>query len=128
MNYSLPYISVEIAKLFNEELVFGRPTENRVLILTPKERNQTKSGLIIPGQVVEGVPKKGVIIQLGSITEEYESYKELLKVGRIVTYGMYAGKELELDQKLSESLEMILEKNTLTVLSMNEIIYVEANI
>lgn len=128
MNYSLPYISVEIAKSFNEELVFGCPTENRILILTPKERNQTKSGLIIPGQVVEGVPKKGVIVQLGNITEEYESYKELLKVGRIVTYGMYAGKELEFNQEFPEYLRVILEKNTLTILSLNEIIYVETNI
>lgn len=127
MNYSLTFVSVAVAQKFNEELP-GSPTENRVLILSPKEVNQTKSGLFIPEQVKEGVPRKGVIVKLGEITEEYRTYRDLVQVGRIVTYGLYAGKEMEFEtDKLTPGLQQLLEKNTLTVLSMNEIIYSEPN-
>ena len=93
-----------------------------------KEVNQTRGGLIIPEQVKEGVPRKGVIVKLGEITEEYRTYRDLVQIGRIVTYGLYAGKELEFEtDKLTPGLQQLLEKNTLTVLSMNEIIYSEPN-
>ena len=75
----------------------GLPTENRVLILSPKDINTTKSGIIIPGTVSEGVPRKGVVVKRGTITEEYKTYTDLTEVGRVVTYGMYAGKELVMD-------------------------------
>lgn len=127
MNYSMNFISAIVAERFNQELP-GCPTENRVLILSPKEVNQTKSGLIIPEQVKEGVPRKGVVIKRGEITEEYKTYRELVGIGRIVTYGLYAGKELEFEiDSLSPSLKQLLEKNTLTVLSMNEVVYSEPN-
>jgi hypothetical protein len=49
-------------------------------------------------------------------------------IGRIVTYGLYAGKELEFEtDKLSPALKQLLEKNVLTVLSMNEVVYSEPN-
>lgn len=127
MNYSLTFVSVAVAQKFNEELP-GSPTENRVLILSPKEVNQTKTGLIIPEQVKEGVPRKGVVVKSGIITEEYNTYKDFVGIGRIVTYGLYAGKEMEFEtDKLSPALQQLLEKNTLTVLSMNEVIYTEPN-
>lgn len=127
MNYSLTFVSVAVAQKFNEELP-GSPTENRVLILSPKEVNQTKSGLFIPEQVKEGVPRKGVVVKSGIITEEYNTYKDFVGIGRIVTYGLYAGKEMEFEtDKLTPGLQQLLEKNTLTVLSMNEIIYSEPN-
>lgn len=127
MNYSLTFVSVAVAQKFNEELP-GSPTENRVLILSPKEVNQTKSGLFIPEQVKEGVPRKGVVVKSGIITEGYNTYKDFVGIGRIVTYGLYAGKEMEFEtDKLSPALQQLLEKNTLTVLSMNEVIYTEPN-
>ena len=127
MNYSLTFVSVAVAQKFNEELP-GSPTDNRVLILSPKEVNQTKSGLFIPEQVKEGVPRKGVVVKSGIITEEYNTYKDFVGIGRIVTYGLYAGKEMEFEtDKLSPALQQLLEKNTLTVLSMNEVIYTEPN-
>ena len=127
MNYSMTFISSLVAEKFNQELP-GCPTENRVLILSPKEVNQTKSGLIIPEQVKEGVPRKGVVVKSGEITEEYKTCRELVGIGRIVTYGLYAGKELEFEtDKLSSALQKILEKNVLTVLSMNEVVYSEPN-
>lgn len=127
MNYSMTFISSLVAELFNQELP-GCPTENRVLILSPKEINQTKSGLIIPEQVKEGVPRKGVVVKSGEITEEYKTYRELVDIGRIVTYGLYAGKEIELEtDELPPALKQLLEKNVLTVLSMNEVVYSEPN-
>lgn len=127
MNYSMSFISTLVAEKFNQELP-GCPTENRVLILSPKEVNQTKSGLIIPEQVKEGVPRKGVVVKSGEITEEYKTYRDLVKIGNIVTYGLYAGKELEFPtDELSPALQQLLEKNNLTVLSMNEIVYSEPN-
>lgn len=127
MNYSMTFISSLVAEKFNQELP-GCPTENRVLILSPKEVNQTKSGLIIPEQVKEGVPRKGVVVKSGEITEEYKTYRDLVKIGNIVTYGLYAGKELEFEtDKLSPALKQLLEKNVLTVLSMNEVVYSEPN-
>lgn len=127
MNYSMSFISTLVAEKFNQELP-GCPTENRVLILSPKEVNQTKSGLIIPEQVKEGVPRKGVVVKSGEITEEYKTYRDLVKIGNIVTYGLYAGKELEFStDELSPALQQLLEKNNLTVLSMNEIVYSEPN-
>lgn len=127
MNYSMTFISSLVAEKFNQELP-GCPTENRVLILSPKEVNQTKSGLIIPEQVKEGIPRKGVVVKSGIITEDYKTYRELVEIGRIVTYGLYAGKELEFEtDKLSPALKQLLEKNVLTVLSMNEVVYSEPN-
>lgn len=93
MNYSMTFISSLVAEKFNQELP-GCPTENRVLILSPKEVNQTKSGLIIPEQVKEGVPRKGVVVKSGEITEEYKTYRDLVKIGNIVTYGCMQVKNL----------------------------------
>lgn len=128
MSYSMQFISTQVAKKFNEAIP-GTPTENRVLIISPKEINSTKSGLIIPGQVKEGVPRKGVIIKVGEITEEYKTYRDLCRVGQVVTYGLYAGKELEFDQDLvmDEALAEIMGNSTITVLSLNEIVYSEFN-
>ena len=128
MIYSLNFISTMVAELFNKTLP-GLPTENRVLILSPKDINTTKSGIIIPGIVSEGVPRKGVVVKRGTITEEYKTYTDLTEVGRVVTYGTYAGKELEFEIRPDwpESVKNILEKNIVTVLSLNEIIYSEAN-
>ena len=94
MNINLNYISVEQALRFNEILSsHGVPSENKVLILSPT--GETKSGsIIIPGNANNSKPKKGVIIQISSITEDEAFLKKILKVGSIITYGLYAGKEL----------------------------------
>lgn len=128
MIYSLNFISTMVAELFNKTLP-GLPTENRILILSPKDINTTKSGIIIPGTVSEGVPRKGVVVKRGTITEEYKTYTDLTEVGRVVTYGMYAGKELEFEIRPDwpESVKNILKNNIVTVLSLNEILYSEAN-
>lgn len=125
--YQLNLISTMVADLM-AKCIPGVPTENRVLIISPKDVNTTKSGIIIPGQVKEGVPRKGVVLIQGEITEDYKTYKELTIKGKVVTYGLYAGKELEFDLDLfPEQVHEIVKNSTFSVLSMSEVIYSEPN-
>lgn len=125
--YQLNLISTMVADLM-AKCIPGVPTENRVLIISPKDVNTTKSGIIIPGQVKEGVPRKGVVLIQGEITEDYKTYKELTTKGRVITYGLYAGKELEFDLDLfPEQVHEIIKNSTFSVLSMSEVIYSEPN-
>lgn len=125
--YQLNLISTMVADLM-AKCIPGVPTENRVLIISPKDVNTTKTGIIIPGQVKEGVPRKGVVVKRGEITDEYKTYKELTNQGMVVTYGLYAGKELEFDPDYyPKELQEIIQNQTFTILSMNEIIYSEKN-
>lgn len=125
--YQLNLISTIVADLM-AKCIPGVPTENRVLIISPKDVNTTKTGIIIPGQVKEGVPRKGVVLIQGEITEDYKTYKELTTRGKVVTYGLYAGKELEFDLDLfPEPVHEIVKNSTFSVLSMSEIIYSEPN-
>ena len=125
--YQLNLISTMVADLM-AKCIPGVPTENRVLIISPKDVNTTKSGIIIPGQVKEGVPRKGVVLIQGEITEDYKTYKELTTKGKVVTYGLYAGKELEFDLDLfPEQVHEIIKNSTFSILSMSEVIYSEPN-
>lgn len=125
--YQLNLISTAVADIISK-CIPGSPTENRVLLLSPKDVNITKSGIVIPQQVKEGVPRKGVVIKRGEITEECKTYKDLTQQGMIITYGLYAGKEMEFDDWLfPEAVQDLLKNQTFTILSMNEIIYSEPN-
>lgn len=125
--YQLNLISTMVADLM-AKCIPGVPTENRVLIISPKDVNTTKTGIIIPGQVKEGVPRKGVVLIQGEITEDYKTYKDLTTKGKVVTYGLYAGKELEFDLDLfPEQVHDIVKNSTFSVLSMSEVIYSEPN-
>lgn len=125
------FISKEQAQALQSALSFGCPTEDRILIFTPNEEVKTPSGIYIPkgGDNKEVVPRKGVVVQHGTISEDYKSYKPLLTVGSIVTYGIYAGKELEFNSNVFDpSILDVVNNGKFTVLSLNEVIYVEANI
>lgn len=126
--FNINYISKGVAAEFNEVLSkIGIPSNNRVLILSPNSETQTASGIIIPESVKEGKPRKGVIVSQGTMDDESIT-SEITEIGNIVTYGLYAGKDLEIDMEVfPEHLRGILGRNTLTVLSISEIIYVEYN-
>jgi len=119
-------ISKDTAMLINSELYKrGQVTENRVIIITPKEiEGRTASGIIIPGEVTEGVPRKGICVQMGEFTEENRTYTSVVGIGNVLTYGLYAGKEIDL-------LEPLLvkgfnpDKHELRCISVNEIMYSE---
>lgn len=125
----LDYISVETAEAIKSALV-GRvlPSENRVLVFSPGDEEVTSGGLIIPGNVKEGKPRKGVVIISGKLDENHLNYEELTRTGIIITYGLYAGKEVEFDEELfNKDLNQIVSKGKFTILDTNEIIMAEAN-
>lgn len=106
--------------------VGGCPTENRVLILT-KNKPDAKVGSIIIPDNTEEKPNKGVVIMSGEITDEYKTYKELIATGNIVTFGRYAGKEVDFDPNIFERNDISYNSDwKFSILSMNEILFVES--
>ena len=125
----LNYISVKTAEAI-KSVLDGKvlPSENRVLVFSPGEEETTVGGIIIPGNVKEGRPRKGVVIISGKLDENHINFEELTRTGLIITYGLYAGKEVEFDEELfSEELNTCISKGKFTVLDTNEIIMAEAN-
>ena len=124
------FVSQEKVKLFQQGLASlgGLIPENKRLILTPKEQEYKVNGIIIPGTDRDNIPRKGVIIQSGEITEEYRTFRQLVQPGRVITYGLYAGKEIEFKQE-SFPIEVRpdFEQQKFTVLSLTEIAYSENN-
>lgn len=118
----LNLLSVEKAKWLNEKLKgVGTPTGSRVLIVSPvvTADTKTKGGLYIPqDHDKDTVPRKGVVIQVGPLTNEQREDYPGLQVGAVVTYGLYAGKELDI---------LDLPDQVTTILSLNEILYIETN-
>lgn len=127
--FKLNHISLTVAQKLAEVLKRdGTPTENRVLILSPKDQDTVSGSIIIPGQTKEGVPREGVVIFPGPITEDYNTYKGMVNTGVVVTYGLYAGKEVDLWEPLKlTDIELTEDKWEFTVLALNEIIYVREN-
>lgn len=124
--YNLQFISAMVAEKLSNQIP-GMPAEDKILVLSPSNVNQTKAGIIIPGDVKEGVPRKGVVIKK-NISEEYEFLRNSLGIGHIVEYGLYAGKEHQFDSSVLEpALQELLKNQTLTVLAVNEISYIEPN-
>lgn len=126
------FISTAVAEKVKKVLISrGCPSENRILILSPKDQEIKQGSIIIPGQVKEGIPRKGVVIMSGNIDDRYLSYERnhLIDTGRIITYGLYAGKELDFPISIFKEagIEVDLDQNKFTVLDINEIIYSEIN-
>lgn len=132
MYFNQVFISASVAEKIKQVLkTKGCPTENRILILSPKDQEIKQGNIIIPGQVKDGIPRKGVVIMSGNIDERYQSYEidHLVDTGRILTYGLYAGKEIDFPTSIFKEagIELDLDQNKFTVLDINEIIYSEIN-
>lgn len=109
----------EINNLWAQAKFRGKPTENRLLVVTPIEAT-TKSGIFIPGSSDRDIiPKRGRIIQIGPISQEYRNYEDIT-VGDYAMYGLYAGKEVELPYLGIDS-----KKFVITILSITEVLYIE---
>lgn len=126
------FVSTAVAeKIANAilEKTGGIPTENRVLILSPKEQETQVGKVIIPGTSREDIQNKGVVIMPGVITEENNTYKDHVKTGRVITYGMYAGKKIYFDDNIFKEAGIDFGKDRFefSVLSMNEVIFSENN-
>lgn len=120
----LNLIGKELAiKLFQN--LIGTPTENRVVIAVSGSEQKTASGLFIPDQAKNDIPKKGVVIKKGP-TNDCPDH-EAIVIGDVVSYGMYGGKEIHPTFKveLSEIKDLNLKY---FVLSSTEVIYVEPNL
>lgn len=123
MQIDLKLIGTELATRLSKELL-GYPTENRLVIVSRKGEKKTDSGIFLPEQVKEGVPRKGVVIAIGAITEGYTTYRDI-QIGDIITYGLYAGKEIE---PIMRNKELDINDYLFNVLSLTEVIYVEPNV
>lgn len=126
------FVSEAVAERIRQailEKTGGFPTENRILILSPKDQEIKVGEIIIPGTAKEERPNKGVVIIAGEITEENKTYRDLVKVGRVVTYGMYAGKKIDFDKKIFDEAGITFgdDKHEFSVLSLTEVIFTENN-
>lgn len=108
--------AIAINNLLKEK---GFPSPGRLLILSPTGEQRTKTGIIISQTVdKKDLPRKGVVIQNNSELE--------VRTGNIVTYGMYAGKEITLDDILVK-VNLNKDNYTFTILSESEVVYIESN-
>lgn len=126
------FISKEQAKEICKSLannLGGYLPENRVMIVTPNNTDIKVGNILLPDTTdKKDLPRKGVIVQMGCLSEENIYYKDLLSIGRVLTYGMYAGKELDFPQEIFDTVnDFNMEDHTFTVLSIQEIIYSELN-
>lgn len=114
---NLPVLSAIAAGEIEKKLSnLGIPPTDKIVIAISNRDDVTASGLIIPQGNKEDEPRKGTIVQVGYISEDYNYLKSLLNTGMIVTYGNYAGKEIS---------PLELEGFLLKVISLNEIAYFE---
>lgn len=125
----LPFVSSEVAAQLKTAIrqIGGIPSEDRVLVLSPKAQDEKIGSIIIPGNK-ENMPREGVAILSGEITEENRSYKELVETGKVITYGLYAGKEILFDPSIfPEALRSLLDRHEFTILSLTEIVFAKNN-
>ena len=120
----LNLIGKELANKLSKHLI-GMPTENRVVLAVSDSEKKTASGLFIPDQAKNNIPKKGVVIKKG-YTNDCPDH-EALNIGDVVSYGMYGGKEIypTFISELPDIKDIDLKY---FVLSSTEIIYVEPNL
>lgn len=102
----------------------GTPLQDRLLLMVHTGEKSLSSGIILTSQVKEDLPKRGVVVKMGPVLDEdtrklVETYIDL---GSVVTYGLYAGKEVNPLFKEGYALP---ENYKLVVLSLNEVIFVE---
>lgn len=116
----LNLISTDIALTICADLL-GRPTENRVVLAVSETAKKTASGLLIPDTAKEDIPKKGVVVSKG-ITND-DPVHDSIKIGDIVSYGIYGGKEIFPSFESGTSYPDL----KFFVLASNEVIYIEPN-
>lgn len=123
MNLENRQISVEVANKLAAILKNkGVPAPGRLLLVSPTGEQTTTGGILIPGTTNEkDLPRKGVVVQFNQV----DSLEGTLQVGVIITYGMYAGKELQFNPQDVPFLD--LNNYKFTILSESEVIYIESN-
>lgn len=118
-------MSRETAKVLFEKIL-GMPAEDRVLVAVAKEKYATKSGIVIPGTANEELPKKGVVVNYNISSDSNLFFYKNLYSGTVITYGLYAGKQIEPNfRDLTPEEETEVQKYDYFILSTNEILYIE---
>lgn len=104
------------------EALLGRPTENRIVLAVNTQDKKSASGLYIPDNAKNELPKKGVIVSKGVTNED--TIHESLNIGDVVLYGIYGGKEIY--PTFTHKVEGV-EDLKYYVLASSEVIYIEPN-
>lgn len=131
MNFKLDLLSKADA-IRLASMVPGIVAHNRIMVASIGNENQTKSGIILaPTDDSSTLPKQGVAIRMGYLSEDMECYRDI-KVGDIITHGIYGGKEVHPNfVAQNEDDEAFINRITsnykFMVLSMNEVVYIEPN-
>lgn len=123
MNLENRQISVEVANKIAEALQKkGKPAPGRILLVTLTGEQTTTGGILIPGTTNEkDLPHKGVVVQFNELEN-----LPFITTGVIITFGMYAGKEIQFSPQDIPFLDM--NNYKFTILSETEVIYIESNI
>lgn len=102
----------------------GTPLQDRLLLMVHTGEKSLSSGIILTSQVKEDLPKRGVVVKIGPVLDEdtRRLVETHIDLGSVVTYGLYAGKEV--NPLFKEGYDLP-ENYKLVVLSLNEVIFVE---
>lgn len=125
----LDYLSKEVAnKIYQCLSQNGIPGEDKIVVATPSDDTKV-GGIIIPvGTAKDSIPKKGIVVHHGHISQAYTNQPYLYGIGNLVTYGIYSGKDIEFDyDQFPSELKGTLDDTRFTILSLNEIAYAENN-
>lgn len=98
----------------------GLPSPGRILLIIPTSEQVTTGGIIVPGLAEKELPRKGVVIQFNQL----ENFP-MMEVGTVITFGMYAGKEMNFQSEQIPCVDF--SKYKFTILSETEVIYMESN-
>lgn len=98
----------------------GLPSPGRILLIIPTSEQVTTGGIIVPGSAEKELPRKGVVIQFNQL-ENFPS----MEVGTVITFGMYAGKEMNFQPEQIPCVDF--SKYKFTIFSETEVIYMESN-
>ena len=77
-----------------------KPLHDRVVVKPSEAEEKTKGGIILPDTAKEK-PIEGKVVAVGNgkVTEDGKVMPLTVKVGDVVLYGKYSGKEIRFDQE-----------------------------
>lgn len=130
MYISQNYLTMAQVKVIQKTLqqLGGVVPEGKLLIVSPKAEDTKVGSIIIPGTNKEDMPRKGVVVQQGEFPEDLRSFKDITSPGRIITYGLYAGKVIDFNhENFPLEVRPVVESSIFTILSTTEVAYTESN-
>lgn len=123
------FLPVEVAQCIHHALTGLNLPEGKLLLAVKTSEIKTKSGLYIPGDAnkLQEMAKKGVILD-SNIDDDYVDWDLYCGcIGKIVTFGDYAGKVVQIEQSLDHISGYNKNEYEIRVLSVTEVVMVENN-